>query len=61
MLNKPLVPLMLSVPEELRDELRRLAAKQNLEHPDKVTSAAEIARNLLIKKVTHFMEVKTNV
>ncbi|SHK67571.1 hypothetical protein SAMN02745216_03881 [Desulfatibacillum alkenivorans DSM 16219] len=43
-----LVPLTLSVPEEIRSELRTMAAKKNLDHPDKVTSAAEIAREIIL-------------
>jgi hypothetical protein len=42
-----LTPLMLSVPIEIRDRLRKIAARQNLERPDQVTSAAQVARELI--------------
>jgi hypothetical protein len=38
---------MLSVPKECRDKLREIAARQNLENPDRVTSAATIAREII--------------
>jgi hypothetical protein len=41
------LPLMLSVPKEYRDKLREIAARQNLENPDRVTSAATIAREII--------------
>ncbi len=40
-------PLMLSVPKECRDKLREIAARQNLDNPDQVTSAATIAREII--------------
>jgi hypothetical protein len=43
------LPLMLSVPKECRDKLREIAARQNLENPDRVTSAATIARQIICK------------
>ena len=44
--NKP-VPLMLSIPKSLRDKLRKMAAEQNLNNPDQVTSASTIAREIV--------------
>ena len=44
--NKP-VPLMLSIPKSFRDKLRMMAAEQNLENPDRVTSASTIAREIV--------------
>jgi len=44
--NKP-VPLMLSIPKSFRDKLRKMAAEQNLENPDQVTSASTIAREIV--------------
>jgi hypothetical protein len=41
------LPLMLSVPKECRDKLREIAARQNLENPDQVTSAATIAKEII--------------
>jgi hypothetical protein len=45
------VPLMLSVPPECRDALRMMAAKRNLKNPSKVTSAATIARELVLEGI----------
>ncbi len=42
------VPIMLTVPKEIRNKLRELAAQENLKNPDKVTSAAEIGKKILI-------------
>ena len=44
--NKP-VPLMLSIPKSFRDELRKMAAEQNLKNIDQVTSASTIAREIV--------------
>ena len=44
--NKP-VPLMLSIPKSFRDKLRVMAAEQNLENPDQVTSASTIAKEIV--------------
>ncbi len=60
MANKTLVPLMLSVPEEVRDELRRIAARQNLERTDRVISAAEIAREVLCMHYKEYITEENN-
>jgi len=52
----PQVPLMLSVPRESRDLLRVMAAKINLENPDQVTSAAQLAREILINYLDNVRE-----
>ena len=41
------VPLMLSIPKECRDKLREIAARQNLDNPDQVTSASTIAKQII--------------
>ena len=41
------LPLMLSIPKECRDKLREIAARQNLENPNQVTSASSIAREII--------------
>ena len=41
------VPLMLSVPLEVRDKLRTMAAERNLQNPSQVSSAAQISREIL--------------
>ena len=42
------VPMMISLPPEARDKLRILAAEQNLRNTNRVTSAATIARELIL-------------
>ncbi len=49
------VPLMLTLPRKHRDLLRTMAAKKNLENPDKVTSASAIAAQIVI----NHLETKT--
>ena len=49
MSDERLVPFMISIPEKYKNMLRKKAAFYNLRNPKDVTSAAEIARNLLIK------------
>ena len=44
--NKP-VPLMLSIPKAYRDKLRKMAAEQNLNNLNKVTSASTLAREII--------------
>jgi len=41
------VALMLSIPKSFRDKLRTMAAEQNLQNPDQVTSASTIAKEIL--------------
>ena len=45
------VPLMLSVPPECRDKLRQMAAERNFRNPNQVTSAATIARELVLEGI----------
>jgi hypothetical protein len=49
--NKP-VPLMLSIPKIVRDKLRTMAAEQNFQNPDQVTSASTIAREILCDQLS---------
>lgn len=46
-----LVPLMISIPKQYKDILRTKAAKINVENPNAVTSAAQIAREILCKNL----------
>ena len=41
------LPLMLSIPKDCRDRLREMAARENLENMDQVTSASTIAREII--------------
>ena len=51
MAHEKQVPLMISVPVEIRTRLRTMAAQRNLKHPEKVTSAAEIAREIILNNI----------
>ena len=39
--------LLLTVPRDIRNKLRIMAAKENLENPDSLTSASTIAKEIL--------------
>lgn len=41
------VSLTVSIPKSYRDRLRTMAAKQNLNDPDQLTSASTIAREII--------------
>jgi len=64
MQNQKTVPFMITLPVQVRDQLRAIAAKKNLENLDQVTSAAEIARDvicmalseMLNKNITHLSQ-----
>lgn len=51
MSNTKKVPLMLSVPKECRDRLRKMAAERNLKSQDHVTSASTIAADMLCEQL----------
>lgn len=51
MRKKSKVALMLSVPREIRDLLRTMAAERNLKDPAQVTSAASIAAEIIFKEL----------
>ena len=55
------VPLMLSVPQECRDALRTMAAKRNLQNPNKVTGAATIARELILEGIERVEQMEANL
>ena len=50
-----LVAIMVYLPMEIRDDLRRMAAQINLDNPSKVTSAAQIAREIIME---HFKNIE---
>ena len=54
MKRKPLEGFSIYIPEELKIELRRLAAKQG------PTSAAGLARKILTEQITKLMEVQNH-
>jgi hypothetical protein len=43
------LPLMFSIPKDCRDRLREMAARQNLENMDQVTSASSIAKEIICR------------
>ena len=55
------VPLMLSVPPDCRDKLRKMAAKLNLRDPQRVTSAATIARELVLEGIERIEQMEANL
>lgn len=50
-MSKDTESMMITVPIEVRNKLRIMAAQKNLENPNQVTSAAEIARELLVSSL----------
>jgi hypothetical protein len=54
--NKP-VSIMLSIPKEYRDKLRKMAAGQNLENPNQVTSASTIAKEIICEHLDQMNSV----
>jgi hypothetical protein len=55
------VPLMLSVPPDCRDKLRQMAAKRNFRDPHRVTSAASIARELVLEGIERVEKMEANL
>lgn len=47
MSDKKQVCIMISVPEETRNSLRKMAAQENLKNLSKVTTASTIAREIV--------------
>ena len=60
-MNNRQVPLMLSVPPHCRDKLRQMAAKRNFQNPDRVTSAATIARELVLEGILRVEKMEANL
>ena len=56
MTKSKLVPMMISLPKEYRNRLRTMAAEQNLKNPDKVTSAATIAKEIICDHLSIALE-----
>jgi hypothetical protein len=55
------VPMMISVPPESRDKLRQMAAKRNFRDPHRVTSAASIARELVLEGIERVEKMEANL
>jgi hypothetical protein len=58
MAKSRLVPMMISLPKEYRDKLRTMAAEQNFNNPDQVTSAATIAKEIICEHLSIDQEAK---
>ena len=56
MTKRKLVPMMISLPKEYRNRLRTMAAEQNFKNPDKVTSAATIAKKIICDHLSIALE-----
>jgi hypothetical protein len=52
------VSLMLNIPKSFRDKLRKMAAEQNLNNPDQVTSASTIAKEIICEHLSMDLESK---
>lgn len=55
------VPMMLSVPPDCRDKLRKMAAMSNLHNPHRVTSASTIARELVLEGIEKIERMEANL
>jgi hypothetical protein len=51
MLYEEKVSLTISITKACRDRLREIAARQNLENPDQVTSASTIAKQIILRNI----------
>jgi hypothetical protein len=58
MSHERLFPITLCIPKHCRDKLREIAARQNLENPDQVTSAATIGREILVNHVKQVLDTE---
>ena len=54
------VSLTLSIPKAYRDNLRMMAARQNLHDPDKRTSASTIAREILCEYIDRIDSIEAD-
>jgi hypothetical protein len=52
---------MISLPPEARDKLRILAAEQNLRNPNHVTSAATIAREMILEGIEKIESMEAGI
>ena len=55
------VSMMISLPPEARDKLRILAAEQNLRNPNRVATAAGIARELVLEGIVKIERMEANL
>jgi hypothetical protein len=55
------VPMMISLPPEARDKLRIFAAESNMRNPNRVATAAGIARELVLKGIVKIEKIEVNL
>ena len=55
------VPMMISLSQAARDKLRILAAEQNLRNPNRVTSAATIAREMILEGIEKIESMEAGI
>jgi hypothetical protein len=55
------VSMMISLPPEARDKLRIFAAESNMRNPNRVATAAGIARELVLKGIEKFEKMEANL
>jgi hypothetical protein len=55
------VPMMISLPPGARDKLRIFAAERNMRNPNRVTTAAGIARELVLEGIVKIEKIEANL
>ena len=55
------VPMMISLPPEARDKLRIFAAESNMRNPNRVATAAGIARELVLEGIKSIEKIEVNL
>jgi hypothetical protein len=55
------VPMMISLPPEVRDKLRIFAAESNMRNPHRVATAAGIARELVLEGIVKIEKMEANL
>lgn len=53
--------MMISLPPEERDKLRIFAAEQNLRNPNRVATAAGIAREMVLEGIVKIEKMEANL
>lgn len=58
--KKPLKPFTVNLPEEVIEDLRILAAKQNLEYPLRVITASGLVRKVILEQIAIIKEAQNH-
>ncbi len=53
--------MMISLPPEARDKLRIFAAERNMRNPNRVATAAGIARELVLEGIVRIEKIEANL